>query len=106
MTSSNKYRDLGTSIGELVSTKNQAYGDSFAVAGEFLKILWPDGVPVDSYGDMLCIIRIFDKLKRIATDKTWNNESPYKDITGYGLLGLAKDLEEYESRQKTITLDK
>jgi hypothetical protein len=40
---------------------------------------------------MLCVVRIFDKLKRIATNKDAFGESPYGDIIGYGLLGLHKD---------------
>jgi hypothetical protein len=86
------YKELGTEIGKLVEEKQAAYGNSFDMSADFLKLLWPDGVPVESYGDMLCVIRIFDKLKRIATNKGWNGESPYKDLCGYGLLGLRKDM--------------
>ena len=84
-----KYEQLGTEIGKLVDVKNAAYGDSFHRAGEFLKILYPDGVQPDQYIDVLCIVRIFDKLMRIATDKDALGESPYRDIGGYALLGLA-----------------
>lgn len=38
---------------------------------------------------MLAITRIVDKLFRIATDKDAFGESPFKDIAGYGILGLA-----------------
>lgn len=86
-----KYTDLAEKIGKLVDEKNAAYGSSFDQAGDFLKLLYPDGIPVDSYTDMLCVVRIFDKLKRIATRKDAFGESPYGDIVGYGLLGLYKD---------------
>lgn len=85
------YSELGQEIGELVEEKNEAYGDSFAVSGEFLKLLWPDGIPVEDYSDALALVRIFDKCKRIATRKDAFGESPYRDIAGYGLLGAKKD---------------
>lgn len=86
-----KYKELAERIGNLVDDKNAAYGSSFDQAGDFLKLLYPDGIPVASYTDMLCVVRIFDKLKRIATRKDAFGESPYGDIVGYGLLGLYKD---------------
>jgi len=63
---------------------------SFGVAGDFLKLLWPNGVPVESYPDMLCLVRMFDKFKRIATDPTALGEDPYADLVGYSLLNLAR----------------
>jgi len=83
------YEQLGKDVGSLVDEKNKAYGDSFAQCGEFLKLLWPAGVPSAEYGDMLAVVRIFDKLKRIATNKDFGGESPFRDIAGYALLGLA-----------------
>lgn len=88
---SNKYEELGKEIGALVDEKNAAYGDSFNQAGKFLEILYPDGIPVSAYTDALCIVRIFDKLKRIATDKDALGENPYRDVAGYALLGIMKD---------------
>jgi hypothetical protein len=86
-----KYQDLAKRVGTLVDEKNAAYGNSFGEAGEFLRILYPNGVTPEQYTDMLCVVRIFDKLKRIATKKDAFGESPYNDIVGYGLLGLSKD---------------
>lgn len=101
-----KYQELANEIGALVDAKNHAYGNSFAQTGEFLKFLYPDGIPVEKYDDMLCIVRIFDKLKRIATKKDAFGESPYKDIVGYALLGTQKDNEkqEIENGQPTSVL--
>lgn len=86
-----KFEDLARKIGSLVDEKNVAYGNSFEQAGDFLRLLYPDGIPPEKYGDMLCVVRIFDKLKRIATNKGAFSESPYQDIVGYGLLGVEKD---------------
>ena len=88
------FKELGRDVGELVDEKNEVYGDSVGQSGEFLKLLWPDGIPVESYGDALTLVRIFDKCKRIATRKDAFGESPYQDIAGYGLLGLMKDQKE------------
>jgi hypothetical protein len=88
-----KYEDLAKKVGQLVDDKNKAYGNSFADVGDFLKILYPNGVTPENYTDMLCVVRVFDKLKRIATKKDAFGESPYRDIVGYALLGLQKDEE-------------
>jgi len=85
------FSDIGREIGELVEEKNKAYGSSFDKCGTFLKLLYPDGVEPEQYTDMLCIVRMFDKLIRIATNKDAFGESPYRDLVGYGLLGVRKD---------------
>ena len=82
---------IGKTIGELVEQKNRAYGDSFRKCGEFLKLLYPNGIQPEQYQDALALVRIFDKQMRIATDKTAMAENPYQDIAGYGLLGVANN---------------
>ena len=84
----NAFLQIATEIGILVDEKNKAYGDSFAKTGEFLRLLYPNGIPPEKYGDALCLVRIWDKMKRIATDKDALGESPYRDIAGYALLGI------------------
>ena len=81
-------QQLGTDLGALVEQKNAAYGDSFRVAGEALRLLYPDGIPPAQLDDALLLARIWDKMKRIATDKDAFGETPYQDIAGYGLLGV------------------
>lgn len=83
------FEELGAGIGRLVGEKNKAYGDSFAKAGEVLRIMYPEGIRPEQYDDALAITRIVDKLFRIATMKDAFGESPYRDIAGYGLLGAA-----------------
>jgi len=80
------YREVGEKIGALVDTKNEAYGDSFNKAGDFLLLLYPKGISIEQYKDMLGLIRVFDKQMRIATNKTALGENPWNDITGYGIL--------------------
>jgi len=89
---------IGIDMGKLVAEKNAAYGDSFFKGGELLKQLYPNGVKPDQYTDMLAVIRIIDKLFRIATDKSAFSEEPYKDICGYALLGISNDRKKKKSK--------
>ena len=82
------YVRLGKAVGELITEKQQAYGDSFHKSGEVLKILYPRGVKPEDYTDLLAITRVLDKLFRIATDPTYGAESPWRDICGYAMLRL------------------
>ena len=81
------YEETAEEIGKLVAEKNRAYGSSFAESYKVLQILYPLGIKPDQYTDALAIIRVLDKLFRIATDKDALGESPWRDIAGYGILG-------------------
>lgn len=85
----NPFVRSGYQIGKLVQEKNAAYGNSFAVAGDFLRLLYPNGLNPDQYADALLLVRIFDKQMRIATNRDALGESPYRDIAGYGILGAS-----------------
>jgi hypothetical protein len=99
------YTNLGTTIGRLVEEKDQTYGSSFQRSQEILKVLYPDGVQPDQYCDMLAITRVIDKLFRIANRKEAFGENPWQDIAGYGLLGVANEVdEEEEATGKTSSL--
>ncbi len=80
------YESIGQQLGALVDRKNKAYGDSFHQAGKCLEAMYPDGVPVEKYTDMLGVIRVLDKLFRIAKDENEEGESPWNDIGGYSIL--------------------
>ena len=84
------YVKIAQEIGALVEEKNKAYGDSFARSGEVLRILYPDGIRPEQYDDMLGVVRVIDKLFRIATDRDAFGENPWQDIAGYGILGVAR----------------
>lgn len=77
-----KYENLAQEVGKLVDSKNKSYGNSFREVGKFVKILYPDGVRPEQYTDLLYIVRIFDKLKRIATKRDAFGEDPIKDLFG------------------------
>ena len=92
----NRYEKIGKQIGELVDQKNAAYGSSFAEAHKILSVLYPSGIKPEQYTDALAIIRVIDKLFRIATKKDAFGESPWQDIAGYGMLGVANANKEKE----------
>ena len=84
------YSDIGSTVGKLVEDKQKAYGDSFGRSGRCLGEMFPNGIKVDQYGDLLTIARILDKLFRIANDPDAFDENPYQDIVGYALLAMRK----------------
>jgi hypothetical protein len=85
------YESIGQKIGRLVDEKNVAYGDSFHQSHRVLEVLYPNGVGVEQYKDLLFVARVIDKLFRIASNKYAFGESPYKDLAGYGILGAGGD---------------
>ena len=80
--------DLGREIGQLLEAKNLAYGNSFERSEDIIKILYPDGIPVQAYRDALALIRVIDKCFRIANAKGAFGEDPWRDIAGYAMLSL------------------
>lgn len=85
------FQEIGTAVGKLVQEKNEAYGDAFLRVGEVLRVLYPEGISLDQYDDMLAITRVLDKLFRIATDKDAFGETPWQDVCGYAILSIARD---------------
>ena len=83
------YKQIGEEIGSLVDKKNAAYGSSFAECHKILSVLYPSGIQPEQYTDALAIIRVIDKLFRIANKKDAFGESPWGDIAGYAILGIA-----------------
>ena len=86
----NKYKEIALQIAELVIKKQLAYGDSFGKSGEIMRILYPNGITLEQMDDALTVVRVIDKLFRIATDRDAFGESPWSDINGYSLLSLGR----------------
>lgn len=86
------YVPLSMELGELVNKKSVAYGDSARRAGKILSILYPAGITPSQYADLLLMVRVLDKLSRISTGEK-DQESPWLDIAGYGLIGWAQTKE-------------
>ena len=84
-----EFEVIAAQLGQIVTAKNLAYGNSMATSGAALRLLYPQGIRPEQMDDALLIARIWDKLQRIATDRDALGESPYMDIAGYGILGIA-----------------
>jgi len=89
----NKYEKLAVEVAKIVKDKNEKYGDSYNDVPKILEFMYPNGIPITSYSDAMFVVRILDKLKRIATKNDKDGENPFKDITGYGLLALSQQEE-------------
>ncbi len=92
----NRYAQEAINLAELVTRKQIDYGDSFGQSGRIIEILYPKGISPDQYQDALAIIRVIDKLFRIANKKYALAENPWQDIAGYALLSLVHQLDNQE----------
>jgi hypothetical protein len=89
------YPRLGREIGELVAGKQIQYGRASEKAGSIMALLYPAGIPPHQYRDALLVVRVLDKLSRIAQRgpdrQDLGGESPWQDLAGYGLIGWEAD---------------
>jgi hypothetical protein len=79
---------------QTVNEKREKYGgDVDTVVINMLATLFPGGLSVERYDDAIFLIRICEKLGRIASEQIDADAKTdaYGDIVGYGLLGLLKD---------------
>lgn len=95
------FHNIAREIADIVEQKQLAYGDSFSKAPQILKILYPDGIELEDYENALLLVRILDKINRIATNREdLMDESPFADILGYCLLALNKKEEQIEDAKR------
>ncbi len=85
------YPTIGSEVGELVAIKQTQYGNSFGNAGKVMALLYPNGISLEQMDDALVVVRIIDKLYRIANGSQ-GDESPYKDICGYAILAIGRTM--------------
>ena len=98
------YLDIATSIATLVTEKQKSYGNAVEKTTDIINILYPNGIPTKATPSALIVVRVIDKLMRIATsegDTDSMGEDPWKDIMGYSLLMLKKLGDERE-RQESL----
>ncbi len=82
------YHQRAEQLADLLVRKQKAYGRSAERSGAILAILFPDGIPPERFQEALLIVRVLDKLSRIATGAK-DEENPWQDVAGYALLALA-----------------
>ena len=93
------FLDIAAELGGMLDRKRLAYGDNMTIAPKILELLYPNGVPVSAYPTMLLLVRILDKIARLATGggRFALGEDAWKDIAGYALCALY-DFGERDSR--------
>ncbi|HNC56972.1 MAG TPA: hypothetical protein PLP33_16140 [Leptospiraceae bacterium] len=100
------FREIALKQAELLEKKNRAYGGSFNKTSEHLKLLFPDGIVDDQYQHVMFIIRVLDKLSRIANSSLLPPEEgcldAYFDINGYSFLAIKKMLDEKTLEEETV----
>lgn len=80
------YLNIANNIVQLLTEKEKAYGNAYANLPKILETLYPNGVQVKDYDKLLYIVRVLDKINRIANND--NTEDPFQDICGYSLLAM------------------
>jgi len=85
------YEEIGAIIGAIVDEKDAAYGNSIECSAKVFRIWFPNGIRPEQYDDILILVRILDKMTRIANKKHAFGENPYVDIAGYGMRKCRKD---------------
>ena len=101
------YPKIGQEIGDLVTQKQVQYGDSFGQSHAILTILYPDGVEKSDYHNFLAVVRVIDKLFRIANKSKAlksglsETESPWRDIAGYALLAIKQEQTQKPDKETT-----
>jgi len=98
------YKKIGSDLGALLEEKQAAYGDVFSATPIIVGLLFPNGIPVLAYRDLLTIVRVIDKLGRICTAAGKGDpmgEDPWRDIAGYAMLMLGRA----EEKQRQDNLD-
>jgi hypothetical protein len=86
-----RLRHVGVEVTKNTIEKNKKYGDAVRTVCALLHLLYPDGIQPWQYANSLLLIRLLDKVVRIAsyTPERLNadDETPWVDVAGYGLLG-------------------
>lgn len=90
------YKETALKITGLLEEKNASYGDSIGTSAQAFKLLYPEGIKPEQYGNVLILIRIWDKMKRIAAG---HSEDSWQDIAGYAIR-MCRD-EEKDSYKPT-----
>jgi len=86
--SRSSFEGIALELSSMLEDKNRKYGDSYAKMAHVLPLFFPNGVPADKLLDAIFILRIVDKLMRIASNQPDEDEDPIKDVAGYAILRM------------------
>ena len=83
-----RFEEIGRSRGKLLDSKQKQYGsEAIPAVEEMMKILFPQGIPLEKIGESVLISRILEKLCRITFGDGSGDEDAFADIQGYGMIG-------------------
>lgn len=92
------FESIGTEIGRFTQEKNRQYGSSVDATLGMMKVLLEryrheSGgylIPEELVQHMLLQVRMMDKQNRIFQNPSGkgDSESPYRDLTGYSIIGV------------------
>jgi hypothetical protein len=93
-----KFTEIALEIGRFTDKKNKQYGSSVDATHEMIKVLMERYtydeenylMPKSLLQHLLLTVRVMDKQNRIFNNPSGegDSESPWTDITGYGLIGI------------------
>lgn len=96
--SEDKFTKIATYLGKFTDEKNKQYGSSVDATYKMIEVLmerytYDDEnyiMPKELLKHILLQVRIMDKQNRIFNNPSGkgDSESPYKDVVGYGLIGV------------------
>lgn len=89
MATTNRYMDMAIAVADMVAQKQLHYGNSVERTGQLLAALYPTGIPVDAYPQALLLVRMLDKMCRLAHGEGGETRlDAWRDLMGYALIGL------------------
>ncbi len=87
----NSVRSIAYDVAVIVEEKNREYGSAFKKVSHILSILFPNGIPQKKYHDVAILVRVLDKVCRIANaNEVGVRKDAWLDICGYALICLSE----------------
>ncbi|MGG2091342.1 hypothetical protein AB1283_01070 [Bacillus sp. S13(2024)] len=93
-----KFQEIANNIGSFTDDKNKQYGSSVDATYDIMKALMERysneddtyTIPKSLLPHLLLQVRMMDKINRVFNNPSGkgDSESPYKDLTGYSLIGV------------------
>ena len=93
MTFQDSLRQSQNAVMQTLLDRHAEYGDSYKRIEEYLRLIWPDGIPPEMYGTAHRFMEDFQIKRRIAADPAKRDSRI--DRVGWALL----DLIEFDERE-------
>lgn len=100
-----KIRDIVNDAVMTFIVKQREYGNTDEIVVSAMKALYPSGVPLERYYEAIFTLKILEKLSRLSSLSLSEERlrDAYKDVVGYGLLGVDAYNREIENKEKPET---